>query len=274
MPIFMDRHQMPEGITAKELTDAHHADMHAQNKHDVNFLTFWFDPNDGCVFCIAEAPDAEAINSVHGEAHGNIPHDIVEVNLNDVEAFMGRIEDPEKDDEGHLKIENPIRCIMFTDLEGSTDMILGFGDAEAVRLFEIHDALVREAILENNGREVKHTGDGFLISFDHVIDAVNASIKIQNSFKKYTSEKPDRPLRVRIGLNAGQPIERGADLFGVVVNLAARFCDHAQPEQILATGIIYQFLEGKAGFQEKFNELEKSYFKGFAHATQVYEINW
>ncbi len=274
MPIFMDRHTMPEGTTMKDVENAHHADMHAQNKHGVNFLTYWYDPNAGCVFCVADAPDSAAIENVHGEAHGNIPHDIVEVDLGNVQAFMGEIKDPEKDSEGNLQVEDSVRCIMFTDLEDSTEMLSFLGDAEAIRLLEIHDNLVRQAVIKNKGREVKHTGDGFLISFNKVEDAVQSSIDIQNAFKAYNANSEGQTLRVRIGLNAGQPIERGGDLFGMVVNLASRFCDHAKPGQILTTGIIFHLLKKVPTLRNRFKELEKSYFKGFAHATQVYEIEW
>ena len=270
MPIYMDRHKMPEGVSPKDVEGAHHADMQVQDKYGVNFLTYWFDQQAGAVFCLADAPDSVSLNHVHGEAHGNIPSDIIEVDLSEVDLYLGKISKPV---EG-VPVESPLRAILFTDLEGSTDMFTIFGDGEAVRLFEIHDRIIRDAISEFNGREVKHTGDGFLIAFDRVSAAIRCAVRIQQSFEDYNSNAPDKPLHVRMGLNAGQPIERGEDLFGVVVNLASRFCDHAEPGQILSTGVIFQLIEAEEDLQKLISEREKSYFKGFPHATQVYEIRW
>jgi class 3 adenylate cyclase len=274
MPVYMDRHKMPPGISLKDVEGAHHADMQVQDKYGVNFLTYWFDQEDGAVFCLADAPSSESLNKVHGESHGSIPHEILEVDLSEVDRYLGRISDPEKDSSGNVNIDSPLRTILFTDLKGSTDMITNFGDVEAIRLLEIHDKIIRDAISKFRGREVKHTGDGFLVAFVSASNAINCAVEIQRMFKDYNSQAPDKPLNVRIGLNAGQPIERGGDLFGMVVNLASRFCDHAIPGQILSTGIIFQLLDKEKNLQQRFSERDKSYFKGFPHAIQVYEIKW
>jgi len=272
MPIFMDRHNLPEGTTHKDVTGAHHADMQTQDKYDVKFLTYWFDQGAGGVFCLADAPDAEALNKVHGESHGDIPNEIIEVDLSEVELFMGDLSKPIEDATGTLIANHPLRTILFTDLQDSTDMITSFGDAEAIRLFEIHDKIIREAIAKYHGREIKNMGDGFLIVFDDVSDAIKSAVEIQQRFEDYNTKAPSKPLNVRIGLNAGQPVQRGGDLFGMVVNLASRFCDHAEPGQILSSGVIYQLLKAEPDLQELFHERGKAYFKGFPNAMQIYEV--
>lgn len=274
MPIYMDRHNMPEGISMEDVEKAHHADMQAQDKYKVNFLTYWFDQQDGAIFCLADCPDAEALKNVHGEAHGGIPHEIIEVNLDEVHSFLGRIKDPEKDETGHIPIESPLRTLMFTDLKGSTDMVATLGDTEAIRLLEIHDKIVRDEIAKYDGREIKTTGDGFLIAFDQVADAVRCGIAIQKAFDAYNSQTTGQPLAVRIGINAGHPVERAGDLYGIAVNLAARFCDHAKPGQILTSGIIYHLVLEETEIESRFIECERTYFKGFPNAFQVFDITW
>ena len=69
MPIFMDRHSV-EGITPTELEEAHALDLAMQDKHHVRFLSIWFDEEQGLAFCLADAPDGEAVKHVHQETHG------------------------------------------------------------------------------------------------------------------------------------------------------------------------------------------------------------
>lgn len=273
MPIYMDRHTMPEGTTPEDMAHAHHADMEKQDEHDVNFLTFWFDQKAGCVFCLADAPNEESITAVHGAAHGNIPTDIVEVDLSDVEDFLGRISDPEGDPGGLVMVDIPLRCIIFTDLKGSTDMTATMGDITAIALFAKHDEIVRDVLPKFDGREVKHTGDGFMLVFEDVAESVRCAVAIQKAFAAY-NETAKHSLQVRIGINAGQPIERGNDFFGIAVNLASRTCDYAEADKILVTGIIHTLLNENPEVQKSLINPQKAYFKGFAHAVQLYEIDF
>jgi len=80
MPLFMDVHQsLPEGATADDVANAHDADMKIQEKYGVRYLNYWADPNDGKVFCLVEAPDADAAMTVHREAHGLVADEIYPV---------------------------------------------------------------------------------------------------------------------------------------------------------------------------------------------------
>ena len=77
MPLFMDVHQtMPEGATAKDVADAHAADLGVQDKYGVSYLQYWVDEKDRKIFCLVDAPDAEAANAVHREAHGLVADEI------------------------------------------------------------------------------------------------------------------------------------------------------------------------------------------------------
>ncbi len=79
MPLFMDVHQKVDGLTADAVAGAHQKDLEVQEKHGVNYLKYWFDESSGKVFCLVEAPNAEAAVAVHREAHGLVADDITEV---------------------------------------------------------------------------------------------------------------------------------------------------------------------------------------------------
>ena len=79
MPLFMDVHQKVDGLTADAVVGAHQKDLEVQEKHGVNYLRYWFDEGSGKVFCLVEAPNAEAAVAVHREAHGLVADDITEV---------------------------------------------------------------------------------------------------------------------------------------------------------------------------------------------------
>ena len=79
MPLFMDVHNKVEGLTAQAVAGAHQKDLEIQDAHGVNYLKYWFDEGSGKVFCLVEAPNAEAAITVHREAHGLLPDEITEV---------------------------------------------------------------------------------------------------------------------------------------------------------------------------------------------------
>jgi hypothetical protein len=75
----MDVHSMDEGVSAEDVAKAHQADLNTQEKYGVNYSQYWVDEKAGKIFCLVEAPDAEAANSVHREAHGLVAEEIYEV---------------------------------------------------------------------------------------------------------------------------------------------------------------------------------------------------
>jgi hypothetical protein len=80
MPLFMDVHEsLPNGATAQDVAGAHAADLQTQDKYGVRYLKYWVDDSAGKVFCLVEAPDAEAAAKVHKEAHGLVADHIYQV---------------------------------------------------------------------------------------------------------------------------------------------------------------------------------------------------
>jgi Protein of unknown function (DUF4242) len=79
MPLYMDHHHKVEGLTADAVAGAHQRDLEVQDKHGVNYRQYWFNEESGEVFCLVEAPNKEAAEAVHREAHGLVADEIVEV---------------------------------------------------------------------------------------------------------------------------------------------------------------------------------------------------
>jgi hypothetical protein len=203
MPLFMDRHDVP-GATAKDVADAHVSDLELSSRHSVEFLSYWFDADAGGVFCFAKAPSRENLEAVHRESHGLVPNEIISVAEDDVFRFLGRIHDP-KD---HTELSSPLRTILFTDLEGSTSMLQSVGEARFMELLAEHDTIIRRAIFNWHGREVKHTGDGILAAFDDVSNGLRCAHTIQQGFSDRTPTDGEPTMRVRIGLAAGGAVDR------------------------------------------------------------------
>ncbi len=216
MPIFMDRHSMP-GLTAEQIAEGHRKDLEVQDRYGVKYMTYWWDSERSTGFCLVDAPDAAAAACVHREAHGNVALDIIPVDLAAVMAFLGRIGDPRAAPGGAVPAIDPgLRAVMFTDIVGSTEMTARLGDAAALDLVRVHDALVRRGLDAHRGREVKHTGDGMMASFNEVADAVRAAADIQRRFAAYNADASES-LSVRIGIHAGEPVADHNDLFGSTV---------------------------------------------------------
>jgi class 3 adenylate cyclase len=273
MPMYMDRHYV-EGATRHAVADAHQKDLALQDKYNVKFLTYWFDEMRCTAFCLIEAPNRDTIARAHDDAHGLVPNEIIEVDPAVVDAFLGRIKDPPatspEKSEG-TRVDPGFRAIMFTDLKDSTRMTTLYGDAKALHLLHVHNALTRNSLNAHRGREIKHTGDGIMASFASVPDAVECAIAIQKAFAAYNQEHADAPLYLRIGMSAGEPIEEHGDLFGKAVQLAARLCAHAEPSRILIDQVVFDQLSGK---QLPFADLGEVTPKGFAYAVRVYEVQW
>jgi class 3 adenylate cyclase len=146
-----------------------------------------------------------------------------------------------------------------------------YGDAKALHLLHVLNALTRNSLKAHGGREVKHTGDGIMAAFTSVPNAVECAIAIQKALAAYNEEHSETPLYLRIGLSAGEPIEEHGDLFGKAVQLAARLCAHAEPARILIDQVVLDQWSGK---QMPFSDLGKVTPKGFDHAVKVYEVQW
>jgi hypothetical protein len=83
MPLYMDVHNLSGGVSIEDVAKAHYADLQVQDQHDVRYVRYWVDEANGKIFCLVEAPSAEAASTVHREAHGLVADDIFEVQEGD-----------------------------------------------------------------------------------------------------------------------------------------------------------------------------------------------
>jgi class 3 adenylate cyclase len=264
MPLFMDRHDVP-GATAKDVADAHVSDLEASGKHGVQFLSYWFDAENGGVFCFANAPGHENLEAVHRESHGLIPNEIITVDESDVLRFLGRIHDPED----HTKLTSPFRTILFTDLVNSTALLQSVGETEFMALLGEHDLIVRRAIVNWRGREVKHTGDGIMAVFDDVASSLACALEVRGKFAGRRTDGAGRDLEVRIGMAAGRPVDRHDDIYGSAVVLASRLCDAAEDGTIYTSDEVYD-RGAPAGY--RFREVGPLPLKGFPDPVPAFVL--
>lgn len=165
-----------------------------------------------------------------------------------------------------------IVTVMFTDMVGSTDMTQARGDAAAQEVVRRHNSIVRGALAQFGGKEIKHTGDGIMASFHTAAAAVEASVSIQRQVSQHNNRLPNQALHLRIGLNAGEPIEEEDDLFGATVQLAARVCAATNADQVLCTNVVKDLTVGKGA--ATFRPMGDKYLKGFKEAVPLFEVAW
>jgi class 3 adenylate cyclase len=272
----MDIHHLEDGTTPEDVAKAHARDMETQKKYGVEYTKYWVNESGKKVFCLAHAPNAEAAEQVHREAHGMMPEKIIEVQPELAEGFLGGVETNAAGavifPGGGTDARDPgIRTVLFTDVVNSTWLTQSLGDEAALAILGIHDTIVRDALSASGGREVKHTGDGIMASFVSAAGAVRCAMQIQRELDKHAQANPDRPLKVRVGAAAGEPVEQNNDLFGSTVQLAARLCAHADPEQILVSNAIAELCIGKG---LSFEDVGEVTLKGFNSPVRAHAAAW
>jgi len=273
----MDIHEIKGGIAAEEVAKAHASDLAVEGKYGVHYHKFWVNEGAGKIFCLCEAPSAEAAMQVHREAHGQVADKIIQVEPEVADLFLGG---SEVNGEGAALLpggaadarDPGIRTVLFTDIVDSTLLTQKLGDEMAMELLRIHDRVVRDALKALNGREVKHTGDGIMASFVSAAAAVRCAAQIQRELARRVREQSsNHPLKVRIGGAAGEPVERGSDIFGSTVQLAARLCSHAEPEQIVVSSVVADLCIGKGLM---FHSLGEVSLKGFDQPVHAHSVEW
>lgn len=231
MSIYMDRHDVSEVVTAENVAQLHQEDLKIQHKYGCKGLTYWFDETRKTAFCLVEAPNKQAVIDMHDSAHGEIPHQIIEVDANLVESFLGRIEDPEKSHTADLNIINDpaFRTIMVVDLK--------LGSIEKEGSFNGISDIITKAIHDFNGSIVKQYEDYFLVSFDSVSKAVLSSLEVQSKIKKTISKNENNQLNLKIGLSSGLPVTEKASIFEDTIKLAERMCNVAHSEIVVSSDV-------------------------------------
>lgn len=193
-----------------------------------------------------------------------------EVFLREVHAFLGdaaREPVPQTHTQSNV---GGLRVVLFTDLVGHTEMMQRLGDAKGRAVLREHERITREKLNQHGGAEVKTMGDGFMASFASITSAMNCAIALQQAFAEQIDFSPE-PLHVRVGLNAGEPIEESGDLFGSMVIMASRICAQAGPGEILIPEPVRHLLAGKTYV---YADRGETLLKGFEDALRLYEVSW
>jgi hypothetical protein len=266
MPLYMDRHDLPDA-TAADLAAAHMRDLEVQDQFDVRFVTYWFEEDAGSGFCLVEGPDAETVEAAHRAAHGMLPSHVIEVDQASVRGFFGRLNTHPP---GEPYVESAFRAILFTDIVDSTRLTQELGDRAAMRLLREHNSIVRSVLARFGGTEVKHTGDGIMAAFASAFQSLGAAMQIQRDLFERDGSGGDA-LRVRIGVAAGEPVTEQDDLFGAAVQQAARLCGCARPGCIVVSAGVHDLCRGKG---IRFLDRDPVVLKGFDDPIAHFEIDW
>ena len=162
-------------------------------------------------------------------------------------------------------------------MEGSTALTQRLGDAAARDVLRDYERLTRDALQAHGGSEVKTMGDGFMATFGSATRAVECAIAMQRAFAGEAGTSPiqsgpgDGKVRIRIGLNAGEPIAEVEDLFGTAVIMASRIAAEASGGQILASNVVKLLAAGKTF---RFSPRGEASLRGFDDPVELFEVDW
>jgi class 3 adenylate cyclase/tetratricopeptide (TPR) repeat protein len=170
------------------------------------------------------------------------------------------------------EVTGGVTVFLFTDLERSTELLTRLGDDPAEELRRIHFALLRQAVAETGGCEVKSLGDGLMVSFSSPLAALRCAIGMQQAIAEHNANNSDERLELRIGLHAGEPFRTEDDFFGTSVVVARRLCDHAEGGQILASELLVGLVGSRGGF--RFGPVSRLTLKGLPDPVPAMTVEW
>ena len=164
-------------------------------------------------------------------------------------------------------------AILFTDIVGSTSFFERYGDTAGLIMLHRHDMLVMPAVEDAGGTVVKTIGDAVLATFPEADKAVEAAIQIQRRLEQHNRHQTaEEKIYVRVGINFGTGIVKDKDVFGDVVNVAARFVKNCAPAQILVSHSVYESIRDASSTTVR--QLGSASFHGKSGREDVYEILW
>jgi class 3 adenylate cyclase len=161
--------------------------------------------------------------------------------------------------------------LLFSDIEGSTELNHRLGDAAWVRLLAAHDTVVRSRVERYRGQVVKTAGDGFMVAFRDAEAACRAALGVQRDLRRSLDPKL-RPVRVRIGIHTGTVVSRDGDYFGRNVAMAARVADKAVGGEVLASAAVVEALDDDAAVElVKAADVE---LRGLPDRHELFRVEW
>jgi DNA-binding NarL/FixJ family response regulator len=163
-------------------------------------------------------------------------------------------------------MEGSFVTILFTDLVGSAALFDRQGDEAAEAVRREHFAALRRAVEERGGREVKSTGDGVMVAFSSAVAAVRCAVDMQRATVEHGL------LELSVGLDAGEPLPDGDDLYGTPVIIASRLCDAAGAGEILASEVICRIAGPRV--EELIQPAGPLRLRGIAERVAAYHVRW
>jgi len=164
-----------------------------------------------------------------------------------------------------------LAAIMFSDIVGFSRQ-MGVDEARMLRLLEVHNQIIQQAVTEHHGHVIKTIGDAFLVDFPSVVHAVQCAQAIQVQLRAHNAEneKPEQ-IHVRIGIHLGDIVQKDGDVFGDGVNIASRLQTLAEPDTVCISQIVYKEVEKKLPLGTVVS-LGKPKLKNIAERFTVYAL--
>ncbi len=164
-----------------------------------------------------------------------------------------------------------LAAIMFTDIVGFSRQ-MGADEIHMLRVLAIYNRVIQQAVAAHHGRVIKTMGDGFLVDFPSVVDAVQCAQQIQHQLRLYNAEKSkDEQIHIRIGIHLGDIVQRDGDVFGDGVNIASRLQALAEPDTICLSQAVYKEVEKKLSLDAVVS-LGRPKLKNIAERFPVYAL--
>lgn len=238
----MDRHDLSE-VTAEDVARVHLEDLKVQEQYGCRALTYWFDEQRSIAFCLVLAPNERAVAEMHKKAHGMVPNQVIEVEADIVNAFLGRIDNPgsQNDREPMVIRESANRTIMVIRIEDFRLLKIRMGKEKAFALRRRFEDFTGISVRECSGSEVGRQHNSIIYSFKSAADAL---IFIQNVTQQLnqTKQLTAGGLKIKAGVCSGYPVNKSPSFFGITMKLANRLCVAAPAGCTLASSEVSEQL--------------------------------
>jgi class 3 adenylate cyclase len=160
--------------------------------------------------------------------------------------------------------------LLFSDIQGSTELNERLGDTRWLELLRTHHRIVRGQVQAYGGFEVKVQGDGFMVAFPGARRAVQCARAIQATIGAEFERQSEGPVLVRIGLHTGEVLKEEDDFYGKNVVLAARIAEHARGGEILASAVVRELAQ--SGGDITFDDEREVQLKGLAGTYRIFRV--
>ena len=220
MPVFIDYHQLEEGLTIEDVRKAHRSDLEKQATYGVKFLQYWVNEKNAMVFCLIDGPDAESCVNCHLESHGNTPCNIQQVEPGMVELLMG----------ANLPVDKHHRT-----LNASGEADLAYRAIMVVQAANTDKEIMLESIIDYGGRLIEFSADESLVAvFDSPVNAIQCIKRVNQKF-----------VSARCALYYGQPLTYQGSFFEVAIKHAKILFQIAEPDQLVISNRLSQIIDTK-----------------------------